>query len=578
MAAALQRHLGEVTAEQWVAAFHGPDRAAQDEAARAACAAAGVSLLHVDLAALAEREAFDHDVRLVFREAALRGAAVLLDGADAVARDGDKGGARARSLDAAMLEMGWVTFVAGSRAWEPADALKRQHFFTWEFPAPTYLERRSLWHAELDGDAPAGGEADVDELAGQFKFTRGEIKNAASVARTLALLRGDPGSILERGDLQQACRAESNPRLLSFGRRVRARYDWDELVLSPEQRTQLREIAMHPPPRGGLDGLGLRGQARMGKGLNVLFSGPSGTGKTMAADVLAGDLGLDLYKIDLSSVVSKYIGETEKNLAAIFARGRDAQRDPLLRRGRRPLRQAIRGQGRARSLRQHRGRLPAPADGGVRRHRDPGHQPAAEPGRGVHAAAALRRRIPVAREEERPASGTGSSRRRRPWPPTSTSPSSHGGSSWPAATSGTSRSTRRSSPPRRAGDRDAPRHPRHQARVSEDGQDLRESRLRRLLCPRHLSSRKKDPELRPLEPALRARAEVALGHDLGRVRVARGPIADAKADELGARAFTVGADVYFARGDGLPGTEEGERLLFHELTHVAQQQRDGAPS
>ena len=89
---------------------------------------------------------------------------------------------------------------------------------------------------------------------------------------------------------------------------------------------------------------------------------------------------------------------------------------------------------------------------------------------------------------------------------------------------------------------------------------------------------KKDDELRPLDPALRARAEAALGEDLGRVRLGRGPAAHAQAAELGARAFTIGADVYFARGEGAPGTEEGERLLLHELAHVVQQRGTGAAS
>ena len=73
-------------------------------------------LLRVDLEALGERESFDRDVRLVFREAALRGAAVLLDGGDGFARDADKGGARARAIDGAMVEMGWITFVEIGRA------------------------------------------------------------------------------------------------------------------------------------------------------------------------------------------------------------------------------------------------------------------------------------------------------------------------------------------------------------------------------------------------------------------------------------------------------------------------------
>jgi SpoVK/Ycf46/Vps4 family AAA+-type ATPase len=207
--------------------------------------------------------------------------------------------------------------VAGPRAWEPVAALKRQRFFTWEFPAPSYVERKHLWRAELNGDRPIDGDV-VDEIAAQFRFTRGEIRNAASVARTLALLGGEAGA-LGRGELQAACRAESNPRLLSFGRKVRTRDGWDQLVLPAEPKTQLREIVDYLRHHEAVyTEWGFGERHGLSRGTNVLFSGPSGTGKTMAAAIMAGELGLDLYKIDLSTVVSKYIGETEKNLSRVF--------------------------------------------------------------------------------------------------------------------------------------------------------------------------------------------------------------------------------------------------------------------
>src|SRR5262249_35684386 len=105
--------------------------------------------------------------------------------------------------------------------------------------------------------------------------------------------------------------------------RVDAKYTWRDLVLPVEVSTQLYEIANSVRYRSRVHGeWGFDVKFSLGKGLNVLFSGPSGTGKTMSAEVLATDLGLELYKIDLSAVVSKYIGETEKNLSRIF---REAQ-------------------------------------------------------------------------------------------------------------------------------------------------------------------------------------------------------------------------------------------------------------
>ena len=124
----------------------------------------------------------------------------------------------------------------------------------------------------------------------------------------------------------------------------------------------------------GLRRLGLPRRMNRGLGISALFAGESGTGKTMAAEVIANELRLDLYRIDLSAVVSKYIGETEKNLRARLRRGRGRRRDPVLRRGRCAVRQAQRGQGQPRPLRQHRDQLPAAAHGGVSRAGDPRHQ------------------------------------------------------------------------------------------------------------------------------------------------------------------------------------------------------------
>jgi hypothetical protein len=140
---------------------------------------------------------------------------------------------------------------------------------------------------------------------------------------------------------------------------------------------------------------GFAAKRTRGLGLAVLFAGESGTGKTMAAEVLANELGLELFRIDLSAVVSKYIGETEKNLARVFDAAEDSGADPPLRRGRRAVRQAQRGQGQPRPLRQHRGELPAAADGGLSRAGDPHQQPEGCARPGVPPPPALRRALPV---------------------------------------------------------------------------------------------------------------------------------------------------------------------------------------
>jgi SpoVK/Ycf46/Vps4 family AAA+-type ATPase len=112
---------------------------------------------------------------------------------------------------------------------------------------------------------------------------------------------------------------QSTPILNDLAKKIVPHYDWDALILPDDAREQLREICAQMEHRHRvLEEWGLGRRMAMGKGLTALFAGNSGTGKTMAADVIASSLGLDLYKIDLSGIVSKYIGETEKNLSSIF--------------------------------------------------------------------------------------------------------------------------------------------------------------------------------------------------------------------------------------------------------------------
>jgi SpoVK/Ycf46/Vps4 family AAA+-type ATPase len=104
--------------------------------------------------------------------------------------------------------------------------------------------------------------------------------------------------------------------------KIQPKYGWDDIILPRDQMEQLREVCGYVKHYHTVYGRwGFERKLSLGKGLNVLFAGPSGTGKTMAAEIIARDLGLELYKIDLSSVVSKYIGETEKNLDRIFQEG-----------------------------------------------------------------------------------------------------------------------------------------------------------------------------------------------------------------------------------------------------------------
>jgi ATPase family associated with various cellular activities (AAA) len=177
-------------------------------------------------------------------------------------------------------------------------------------------ERRALWSRDL---GPLAGRMDgtLDRIADYFEFDEPAIR--VSAARVREAIGGgedaDPGELC-----WQVCREHGRRSLEALAQRIEVTASWEDVVLPGAQRATLRQIATHVRRRATVNhAWGFAAKHARGLGLTVLFAGASGTGKTMAAEILAAELDLDLYKVDLASVVSKYIGETEKNLRAIFA-------------------------------------------------------------------------------------------------------------------------------------------------------------------------------------------------------------------------------------------------------------------
>ncbi len=191
---------------------------------------------------------------------------------------------------------------------------------TLDIEPPTYQERRDLWAQKLEPWGPTLNGA-VEAVSRQFHISPGVIE-AASLALT-AMDRdhlGVPGAVEAATErLWDTCRRQARPQLDALAQRIDPSAHWDDLVLPDAQRQTLREIVMHVRHRAQVyETWGFSDKGRRGLGISALFAGASGTGKTMAAEVLARALRLDLYRIDLSQVISKFIGETEKNLRKVF--------------------------------------------------------------------------------------------------------------------------------------------------------------------------------------------------------------------------------------------------------------------
>ena len=305
-----------------VVLFHGRYGTGRRSAAATLAGALGRPLLLLDMAGLAASETgLRLGLSLAEREALLAGAVLGLQNVDALLRpDSEQGEDEHRALVWELARGRVPTLLLGERAWEPARELGRRPFLRMELPEPTYAERHACWAAGLDGDRPELSDRELIELAGRFRLTPGQIEDALARARTVAWVRDPADGRLAAADIDAACRSQAQHRLAALARKLEPRYTWNDIVLPAPHLAALHLICTtvrHRPIVYGTWGFDRR--LSLGKGLIALFSGPSGTGKTMAAEIIAHDLKLDLYKIDLSAVVSKYIGETEKNLERIFS-------------------------------------------------------------------------------------------------------------------------------------------------------------------------------------------------------------------------------------------------------------------
>jgi hypothetical protein len=277
-----------------------------DASARSVVAAAAGALLGIRLFAIraeaipASPAEFAALMRLWEREAILSNLALMI-----VCHDGDTTHAL-RWAEAARFPV-----CISSRERLPFDG---RPVLTYEILKPTSAEQRTLWK-ELLGAEAARLNGQMDLMVTQFDLDAHSIVAiAAGVMKTGETHRGDLGDSLWR-----ACRSHALPRLGDLAQHLPPIATWEDLVLPKQQIETLKDVSTHVRQRMKVyETWGFAAKSARGLGISALFAGVSGTGKTMAAEVLANELKLDLYRIDLSQVVSKYIGETEKNLRRVF--------------------------------------------------------------------------------------------------------------------------------------------------------------------------------------------------------------------------------------------------------------------
>lgn len=287
--------------------LEGDDPGAQEDVAARAAHGAGLACLALKADDIPV-DAKERDALLTLwqREAVLLGAALYIDASDGLAP-------AARSL----VEQAGGLCLLGVREPVPLRAASRHYAVS----RPCEADCRALWRQALGPQAAARAGAALDQAASQFGLDSRTLQlTAASLQSALQDPAADPGAVLWQG-----CAQASRRRLDGLAQRLAPASGWEDLVLPEPQLAVLRQIAAHLRQRYRVhQDWGFAAAQSRGLGLATLFTGESGTGKTMAAEALARETGLDLYRIDLSAVVSKYIGETEKNLRRLFEAAEDS--------------------------------------------------------------------------------------------------------------------------------------------------------------------------------------------------------------------------------------------------------------
>jgi hypothetical protein len=285
--------------------LYGPDALSARAIAVSACASLGLSVHTVQAHAVPSSPGDLHTfIRLWEREAALHASALLVDCDDDEMMDANREG----SVNA-LIERAHTALFVTSRE---RRRVKHRQGVSFEVHRPTTGEQRAVWHAVL-GNWAQRLDGQLDVLTSQFSLNTPAIYAAVTEAN----IRQETELCFDM--LWDACRNHTRSRLNELAQPVASAVTWDDLVLPKGQKGILHDIVAHVRQRAKVyEAWGFGAKGARGLGISALLAGPSGTGKTLAAEVLANALRLDLYRIDLSAVVSKYIGETEKNLRRIF--------------------------------------------------------------------------------------------------------------------------------------------------------------------------------------------------------------------------------------------------------------------
>lgn len=311
----LQSRPGQENRHGAVVHLCGPAGAGKETLAATLAAQSGRRLLVVGSGLLLQATPVLPSVLL--REAMMQQAVLYWEGLDEWFSDRDPG--LRQAMQRALANYHQSLLSSGEDAWRHHGPPGRKPIVEVAIPASDAAQLAACWRQATAPLKPIDPALDLEAFTATARLAPGAIAAASATAAALSWLLEPEKKFISRQMLLAASRQVSSGGLGGLAKRIQARPHWDDLVLPDARKGVLRDIGHHVRYRHKVMAQwGFERKLMLGRGISALFSGPPGTGKTMAAAVLATELGLDLYQVDLSQVVSKYIGETEKHLGRLF--------------------------------------------------------------------------------------------------------------------------------------------------------------------------------------------------------------------------------------------------------------------
>ena len=307
--------------------FSGPSGTGKTMLAHALAHETGHRLMLVDFRKVRDlsRSSLEENLGRIFHEARLQHAIVFFDEADEMFSD--------RFLNSTMPvllrefeKLDGIAILATNRGMMIDEALERRILYKLEFDIPTPELREKIWERHLPEEMPLADDISLGELAEEFEFSGGFIKNAVLIAVHVALQRSGSEQVVNHEDLRRGARMQLCNRMETRADRIIPKVSLDDVILPMAIKLRIEDIVRAARKRSTVFSTwGFGKKLNTGKAISVLFSGESGVGKTMCAEAVAYELGQNLYPVRISSIISKYVGDTAKNLRKIFNEARNSQ-------------------------------------------------------------------------------------------------------------------------------------------------------------------------------------------------------------------------------------------------------------